>query len=217
MFANAAAKTFDNHTLANAYDRIAGSWHRTVSRLRFIDAYGDLIAAAGPALASQRKAAPRVLDAGCGAAGFSLALHKAAPAAEFDLLDLSPKMLEEGRRLLETRGAQVTSICADLGSASLENGRYDMVLCSHLVEHVPNISDALVQLRSALAPGGVALFVVSKPHWCTSLVKMRWRHRAYREIEMVSHLSEAGFTNINSFHFTLGPPSRLSAGYIAYA
>ncbi|MFL4470877.1 hypothetical protein ACERZ8_13650 [Tateyamaria armeniaca] len=56
---------------------------------------------------------------------------------------------------------------------------------------------------------------ISKPHWCTALVRWRWGNAAYPPEHSRAMLERAGFTDIITHPFRTGPPSRVSCGYIA--
>ncbi len=200
--------------LAAAYDRAAATWHRTIDKFGFVEAYGDLLDAAAGRLPKRGKRLG-VLDAGAGTAGFSLAFARHFGRADFDLLDVSNEMLLRGAQTLASEGLSCGRICSDVDALAQRPKRYDVVLSAHLIEHVEDAAKALSALRTALAPGGLLVLVVSKPHWCTALVRLRWKNRAYRPAEMQTLLARTGFEDIDTFAFSSGPPSRLSAGYIA--
>ncbi len=200
--------------LTTAYDRAATTWHRTISKFGFLEAYGDLLADAADRL--PRTELPlRVLDAGSGTAGFSVAFARRIGHAEFDLLDLSSEMLAKGAQTMAAEGMACNQICCDVSTLTQRRKRYDVVLSAHLIEHIDDAVSVLADLRSVLAPGGLVVLAVSKPHWCTALVRLRWKNRAYQPQEMRGLLELSGFEDIETFAFSSGPPSRLSAGYIA--
>lgn len=198
--------------LAAAYDRAARTWHRTISRIGFVDAYGELLDSLGrPSFAGKS-----VLDAGCGTAAFSLAFGRRYPRASFDLLDVSEGMLDIATQNLAAEGLSGAGICCDVHDLAVRAKRYDVVLSAHLIEHCERPDHVLKALFDALRPGGSLIMVVSKPHWCTALVRMRWGHRAFRPREVESLLLNAGLRDIETHSFSAGPPKRLSAGYIAH-
>jgi SAM-dependent methyltransferase len=101
--------------------------------------------------------AGRVLDAGAGAAPWSLAIARADPRARVTALDLAP--------VLDTTRAQVTAAglvdrfafrAADLLEVVPEPGAYDLVLLAnvcHLFDDPAN-ADLIARLSGGLAPGG---------------------------------------------------------------
>src|SRR5947209_4674252 len=88
------------------------------------------------------------LDAGCGDGRYLAALAGALPARRAGC-DIS-------ERILETAGQRVE---ADLRQANLEalpfdDGEFDVVLCSQVIEHVLDPGLAVAELGRVLRPGG---------------------------------------------------------------
>ncbi|MCR9134395.1 MAG: class I SAM-dependent methyltransferase [Alphaproteobacteria bacterium] len=212
LFATGGAKA---PSLAEAYDRVAATWHATICKFGFVEAYEDLLALAGRQVPDVNRRDLEVLDAGSGTAAFSLAFSRQFACHSFDLLDVSPEMLDRGAQTLAAEGVTSDRLCCDIRALPERPKRYDVILSAHLIEHVDDVDEALRAFRSVLSPGGLLVLVVSKPHWCTTLVRMRWGHRAYRPEEMQAHLRANGFRTVEPYSFTAGPPKRLSAGYIA--
>lgn len=199
--------------LSKAYDRAAETWHRGISRIGFIDAYDELVTAL-PDVPAQ-PSGQFVLDAGCGTAGLALAFGKRYPDARFHLLDLSERMLELARRNLGKEGLVAGTICCDVNELPDPDQCYDVVVSAHLIEHCKDPRATLTRLWKALRPGGQLIMVVSKPHWCTALLRLRWGHRAFEPSEVESLLRVCGFEGVRIHVFSSGPPSRLSVGYAA--
>ncbi|MEP4335214.1 MAG: class I SAM-dependent methyltransferase, partial [Roseobacter sp.] len=59
------------------------------------------------------------------------------------------------------------------------------------------------------------VMAISKPHWCTALVRWRWGNAAYSPQKARDMLVRAGFRDICAYPFAKGPPSRVSHGYTA--
>jgi SAM-dependent methyltransferase len=91
------------------------------------------------------------LDAGCGDGRYLAALAAELPARRAGV-DLSERILETARRRVE----------ADYRRASLEqlpfaDGEFDLVLCSQVIEHVPDAGRAVDELTRVLHPGGTLI------------------------------------------------------------
>jgi tRNA (cmo5U34)-methyltransferase len=100
--------------------------------------------------------AKRILDLGSGA-GRLLALVKAArPRAEFVALDFSPTMLAELEKLFSNDPA-VTIVAHDFDEPLPELGRFDAVISSFAIHHVPHDRKRAIyaEVFAMLAPGGV--------------------------------------------------------------
>jgi len=99
----------------------------------------------------------RVLDVGCGGGLLSEAM--AACGAEVTGIDLAEAPLAVARLHLHESGQQVDyrQIAAE-ELAESEVGRYDLVTCMELLEHVPQPDSTVRACSRLLRPGGKAAF-----------------------------------------------------------
>ncbi|MEL6644978.1 MAG: class I SAM-dependent methyltransferase [Pseudomonadota bacterium] len=195
------------------YAAMAGTWHSTVQRLGYGAAYRQFFAACGPASHSV------IADLGTGSGAFVEAyLDTCADGpARCTLVDTSPAMLEVAVRTVGRHGVATDSVCAGVGGEVLPPNTCDAVLAAHVIEHLPDPVAALEWCRSRLVVGGALYLAISRPHWCTALLRWKWGHRAYRPADVVDLLAQAGFSDIRHIPFRHGPPSRTSAAYLATA
>lgn len=216
MTQNANATTQSRSSLNDLYDKASLNWQAAIDRLGYPEAYAQLIALG---LGTVELSEPlTVLDVGAGTGAFTTELLRSAAAVErVDLLDPSTKMLGAAQNRVRQHIQDVTPILGGIGSTDVVNGIYDLVLCSHVIEHVDDVPSSLAWLRSCLKPKGVLLLVVSKPHWCTALIRLRWGNAAFKPPVISGLLSETGFSLIDTVPFRKGPPSRTSCGYLAIA
>jgi ubiquinone/menaquinone biosynthesis C-methylase UbiE len=223
-----------NHHLTERYEQVATKWHATVLGLGYQQGYRDFIAHADPVSRIKSAAGQTtVIDVGAGTAAFSLALVEHF-GTDFrpDLLDSSQAMLGVAMENLRRVGVQATAIHANFdfvansdarhGTAAVARafdplGKYDLILCAHLIEHLPDPLDSLAGVKRLLLPGRLLLLVVSQPHWCSALVWLKWRHRVFGKSAVLDALQHAGFSRSESFHFKNGPPRRTSIAYMAWA
>jgi len=131
---------------------------------RFWDSHGDFrplhllnpvrlefIAARAP-LAGQR-----VLDVGCGGGLLTESLARAG--AEVTGIDLAPGMIEVARLHAAENGLAVDYRFASAEELARESaGRFAVVTCMEMLEHVPDPAAMVATLARLLSPGG-ALFV----------------------------------------------------------
>ena len=151
--------TSDQQNVAEFYDQMWKS-------------YGHLDAASPAAfhrrrlvVALAKSASPnalRVLDAGCGQGELLAELARTFPGAEISGADVSEQSLRDTRE----RRAGAELFLLDLAAPDfLERqrerlGRFDVVACSEVLEHIPAAARAAANLRELLAPGGVAVITV---------------------------------------------------------
>jgi SAM-dependent methyltransferase len=96
----------------------------------------------------------RVLDVGCAQGGFVVAAVKAG-AGEVVGIDNNPVVFETAPLLLSDYGVEADLRRADLTQRSLptELGKFDLILCNDVLEHVPDVEAAIVNLEQLMAPG----------------------------------------------------------------
>jgi ubiquinone/menaquinone biosynthesis C-methylase UbiE len=88
------------------------------------------------------------LDAGCGDGRHLAALAPELPARRAGV-DLSARILETARARVDADFRQ-----ASLESLPFEDGAFDLVLCSQVIEHVLDADRAIAELARVLRPGG---------------------------------------------------------------
>jgi len=103
----------------------------------------------------------RVLDIGCGDARDILML--ANSGAEIVGLDISPGMVQVARQELDRNCINnVTLIVGDASNLDFPDSYFDKILCSEVIEHIPEIRKSLMEMRRVLKPGGT--LVLSTPN-----------------------------------------------------
>lgn len=88
------------------------------------------------------------LDAGCGT---GLNLRNLPPGSVG--LDLNPRNIA----LVEARLPQFRAVLGDIESMPFENESFEGVLCTEVLEHVPNPDIAVAEIWRVLKPGGVLI------------------------------------------------------------
>lgn len=121
----------------------------------------DFVAAAGA-----RDFAGRVLDVGTGTALIPIALCKRQPNVRVVALDLAEQMLARARSNVAGAGlsGRVDLVLRDAKKSGFAARSFDAVISNSIVHHIPNPENALADMWSLVANGGV-LFVrdLSRP------------------------------------------------------
>jgi SAM-dependent methyltransferase len=61
------------------------------------------------------------------------------------------------------------SVRADIGAMPFRDGTFELIICCHVIEHLPSDARALAEMARVLAPGGQALVMVPMlAEWDTS-------------------------------------------------
>ena len=95
----------------------------------------------------------RVLDVGCG--GGLLAETLARAGAEVTAIDLAPTMVETARLHALDSGLQIDyRVEAAEQLLNTQAGKYDVVTCMEMLEHVPDPGDTIAVLGKLVRPGG---------------------------------------------------------------
>lgn len=146
-----------------------------------------------------------VLDAGCGGGILSEAL--AAKGALVTGIDIAPRVLATARLHLHESGWEVDYREVTVEDMAAENpGRFDVVTCMEMLEHVPEPASIIQSISGLLTPGGhaflstlnrtplaFALGIVGAEHIARLLPKGTHRYdRFIKPSEMSRWLRDAG-------------------------
>jgi SAM-dependent methyltransferase len=102
-------------------------------------------------LRAEARPGDRVLDLGCGAGRFLRGLDNAVG------VEIAAAAVERARA--NVPDADVRLLEPD-GSLPLGHGEVDLVWCSEVLEHIPDVGHALNEVRRVLKPGGRLLLTV---------------------------------------------------------
>ncbi|HTK06872.1 MAG TPA: class I SAM-dependent methyltransferase [Ktedonobacteraceae bacterium] len=95
----------------------------------------------------------KLLELGCGPGGFWHSNRERVPASwQITLTDFSPGMLQDARKLLgEERFAYEI---ADAQKLPFADASFDAVIANHMLYHIPDLPEALGEIRRVLKPSG---------------------------------------------------------------
>jgi 2-polyprenyl-3-methyl-5-hydroxy-6-metoxy-1,4-benzoquinol methylase len=196
--------------LDRRYDQAAASWQGRIAALGYPQAYAAAIALLCPPMPPL----PRVLDAGCGTGAFAEAFAQGhGRIGRLTLLDPSRVMLDTAASRLQPSAATLVTWCQSLQSLQPGPGN-DVILCAHVIEHCPDPVAALRSLGHSLAPKGALILIASRPHWCTFLLRLIWRHRSFAPARMLELIVAAGLVCRADMALPAGPPGRTSHAYL---
>jgi SAM-dependent methyltransferase len=129
---------------------------------------------------------PRILDAGCGTGRNLVEFSRLGPS---EGIDLSPRAVESCRsRGLE--GVQ-EGVIEDL---PFEDGRFDLIFATDVIEHLPDDGAALEELRRVAAPGGRLIVTVPAYAWLWSRHDDSYHHyRRYTQAVLRDRTTSHGW------------------------
>lgn len=95
-----------------------------------------------------------VLDVGCGTGEITARLAEAYPQATFVGVDLEEPHLARAGRRCAPFGSRVRFEVGDALDLRFSDGSFDLAVCRHLLQAVPDAARVLSEIRRVLRPGG---------------------------------------------------------------
>src|SRR6266487_1492259 len=102
-----------------------------------------------------------VLEFGCGAAQWSIALH--AQGANVTALDLSERQLEHARELMREAKVEFPLVCASAERTPFPDASFNVVFCDYGAMSFADPYRAVPEVARVLRPGGLLAFSTSTP------------------------------------------------------
>lgn len=140
------------------------------------------------------KNARNILDVGCGQGELLREVAEAIPGAKVHGADLSEQSIIDSRK----RNPTYDLFQLDLTEPSFSTqyadkiGAFEFVVCSEVLEHIPDDALAASNLCKLLAPGGVAIVTVPGGKM-SAFDKVIGHQRHYTPESLEARLSQAGF------------------------
>ena len=187
--------------LTRRYDASATDWHRTVDRLGFPAAYESLLRQV-----AGNETPSTVLDCGVGTGALSQALIRvlAAPFA-LTAVDVSPRMLEQAKNVLQGTHADVTVRQANATALPYGNDTFDMVMTAHMLEHLADPAVALGEMVRVLKPGGRLIVCITRRTVLGMMVHLKWHTHRMTPDQARRLLQNAGLQGVESQAFDRAP------------
>lgn len=118
-----------------------------------------------------------LLDAGCGTGWFSKAA--ASRGAIVTSMDLGENLLREVAKKCDTK-----RVPGSILQMPFSNDTFDYVVCSEVIEHVPEPAQAIKEIYRVLKPGGTLVLTTPNRFWYFSLVIANFlKIRPYQGLE----------------------------------
>jgi tRNA (cmo5U34)-methyltransferase len=124
--------------------------------LRGCPPYGEMLETLVVTTFLPRQAPWHILELGCGTGNLSVRLLEAFPQAQLTVVDLSEEMLAQTQAKAQAMGRSVTPVVGGFLSVDLPAERFDLVISSLALHHVPDAQKPALYERIVhwLKPGG---------------------------------------------------------------
>ncbi len=179
-----------SHTDPALYDTAAAEWWS--GRLRWVRTLQNLVPARlrafDPVVGDWR--GQRVLDLGC--AGGFMAEALAARGALVTGLDPAVAAVAAGSTRSRATGSAVAYLAGTGEQLPLRDGRFDIVVCVDVLEHVQDLGAVIGEIRRVLRPGGLFLFDTINRNPLSALAVVTIAERVLRLLPPGTH-QVAGF------------------------
>ena len=113
-------------------------------------------------------AGARVLDVGCGTGEIEMRLAARFPEVSFLGIDVEEAHLERARAQCAAFGRRVRFETGDALALALDSAHFDLVICRHVLQAVPDAPRAVAEMARVTKPGG-RLHVLAEDYgmlWC---------------------------------------------------
>ncbi|MBX2838204.1 MAG: class I SAM-dependent methyltransferase [Gammaproteobacteria bacterium] len=163
--------------LAERYDDAAMEWQNTLNRLGVNRAYSSLAVQVLAQLDRSEDSAPiRLLECGAGTAEFSRAMVLASDH-EFRIsaVDISSAMKNQAVHTFEKSGLSLDYQVADIRDLPFADQSQDVVIATHVLEHLADPDRALLEIHRVLKPGGLVFLCCTKQSLSGRWIQMKWR------------------------------------------
>lgn len=145
-----------------------------------------------------------ILDIGCGNARDIVQIIEAG--AHITGVDISEGMVNEAKQELQALGVNdVALMVGDATNLEFVDNTFDKVLCSEVIEHIPDADKALSEMWRVLKPGGILVLSTPNPiSWYgfdryvvwKKILRKKWNHPCddWRSMkELLSMTKSKGF------------------------
>lgn len=150
------------------------------------------------------------LDVGCGTGEITARLAAKYPDASFVGVDLEEPHLERARTLCAPFGSRVRFEVNDALNLSYADASFDLIVCRHLLQALPDAFRALEEIRRVVKPGG-RVHLIAEDYgmlhcWPTELnADDFWQRLPPRYSAAVGcdlHIGRKTFTHLHDLGFT---------------
>ncbi len=158
------------------------------------------------------KGSPKsILDVGCASGWFLNELSKHYPRSKCSGIDLYKEAITYGRK----RYRHLHLTYGDAHSLPYPAKKFDLIICTEVLEHVIKPQKVLQEIRQVLKPTGTAIIEMDTANWMFTAVWFFWTHVRkgvwkdahiyhFNERKLETMIKESGFKISQKNHFNFG-------------
>lgn len=151
----------------------------------YLQSRHEFVARLALAFAGGKPSNFQALDAGCGIGGISAELRRRGMLVA--ACDKNPAAIEQGLKQQRMNNAKVADLCR----LPYADNAFDLVICSEVLEHVPDDQQALRELLR-VSKGPVLITVPAHPYLWTESDRILQHQRRYSRADFSQLLKSAG-------------------------
>lgn len=177
--------------LVQRYDVIASRWQGLIHRLGFAQAYQELFEVLqSRGYLAGVTASDQLLDVGVGTGALSVALQETLDMRLNTIgIDLSPAMIDVAQTALPNGRFQV----AEATVLPFASNHFDIVLCAHVLEHLPDPEEGLKEIvRVAKRDGTIILIMTCRSLW-GRWIRHKWGTTLTNHRQLLCWMERHGF------------------------
>lgn len=203
------------------HDALAASWEGKYQK----ESFGRRTEILAEMLEGIELAGASWLDAGCGTGTLSRWL--AQRGCKVLAVDASVEMVHAAQAIAASTGSVEYQVVGSIAELAIGDSTLDGILCSSVLEYVPDPRACLLEFRRVLKPGGVLLVSVPNSrsavrkllqtaHWASKVVGrpfmpyLDYSRHEYSASSFATMLKELSFGNLRSVTYGAGLPAVLS-------
>lgn len=105
----------------------------------------------------------KVLEVGCGRGFYVKTLNEVWPKLDITGVDLNEKYLSVAKKFVNDD--KVKLIKADATDLPFKDKSFDRIICSEVLEHIPDDQKAISEMHRVLKPGGIVIITVPNKNY----------------------------------------------------
>lgn len=189
--------------LSRKYNAAAPGWHQSIERMGFIEAYRSLFVQIRDSCYSEIPAFELdVLDVGIGTGGLSQALSvEENRLIHLTGIDISAEMLEQAQSNLNGQIASGQFMQQDIQRLNLADNRFDLTMGAHVLEHLPDMEQALAEMVRVTKPGAPVLLIITRRGLASSWLHLLWKIQTVKSKQIEAIFEEAGLEDVTFLKF----------------